>query len=112
MAVLTVQELHGAAGRAGVTPSFTAAGGSGDTCPNDERTFLEVKNGSGASIDVTIETPGTVDGLAITDRVVAVPASGDKMIGPFPKQYYSDTLDITYSSVTSVTVGAFSVKPG
>jgi hypothetical protein len=108
MAVLTVQEI----GRAGVTPSFTSAAGGGDTCPNDEKTFLEVKNGGGASIDVTVETPGTVDGLAITDRVVAVPASGDKMIGPFPKQYYSATLDITYSAVTSVTIGAFRLPRG
>jgi hypothetical protein len=106
MAVLTVQEIS----RAGLSPSYSAANAGGDEAPNDEITFLHVKNGSGGSIDVTIQTPGTVDGLAITDRTVAVPASEERMIGPFPSSVYSSTLTISYSGVTSLTIAAIRLR--
>ena len=70
-----------------------------------ERTFLWVKNGSGASINVTITTPGTIDGLSIADRVVAVPAGADRLIA-VPDTFYrsSDGLaDVAYSAITTVT---------
>jgi hypothetical protein len=106
MAVLTVQEIS----RTGLNPSYSSAAGGGDTVPNDEITFLHIKNGSGASIDVTIQTPGTVDGLAITDRQVTVPASGERMIGPFPASVYSATLTLSYSGVTSLTIAAIRMR--
>ena len=106
MAVLTVQEIS----RAGLNPSYSAAAAGGDEAPNDEITFLHVKNGSGGSIDVTIQTPGTIDGLAITDRTVAVPASGERMIGPFPASVYGATLTISYSGVTSLTIAAIRMR--
>ncbi|UCD57872.1 MAG: hypothetical protein JSV16_01815, partial [Candidatus Hydrogenedentota bacterium] len=43
------------------------------------------------------------------NAVVSVPASGEKMIGPFPKDRFNDTagkVQIAYSGVTSVTVAA------
>jgi hypothetical protein len=106
MAVLTVQEIS----RSGLNPSYDSAAAGGDEVPNDEITFLHIKNGSGSSIDVTIQTPGTVDGLAITDRTVAVPASAERMIGPFPAAYYSSTLTISYSDTTSLTIAAIRMR--
>ena len=58
--------------------------------PNDGRTILYVENGLLAA-NITIATPGTVDGLAIADRVVAVPAGTanapvKRIIGPFPQE--------------------------
>ncbi|MET8866534.1 hypothetical protein ABZW11_26650 [Nonomuraea sp. NPDC004580] len=67
-------------------------------------------NGSGSSVTVTLATPGTVDGLAISDREVAVPA-GETWKIPVPRIFAKadGRCDITYSSATSVTVGAFKV---
>lgn len=102
MSVLTVQQIA----RSGLDPSYASAAGGGDTVPNDEKTFLHVKNGGGSSITVTIQTPGTVDSLAITDRAVSVPNGEERMIGPFPASYYGSTLTLSYSDVTSVTIAA------
>jgi hypothetical protein len=66
----------------GLTPSFTAADAAGSTFEPKIGRFLRVKNASGSPINVTLTTPGSVDGLAIPDRVVAVPATtGDVLIG-------------------------------
>jgi hypothetical protein len=102
MAVLTVQQIA----RSGLSPSYASAAGGGDTVPNDEKTFLHIKNGGGSQITLTIQTPGTVDSLAITDRTVDIPAAGERMIGPFPASYYGATLTLSYSGVTSVTIAA------
>lgn len=118
MADLAIQEIT----NLGLAPAYVAAAAGGDKIPNpDADTFLHVKNGGGSSINVTIATPGTVPGsggLAIEDRVVAVPNGGERMIGPFPAELYANPADasklaITYSGVTSVTVGAFRARrPG
>lgn len=105
---LAVQQI----GRAGVTPVFSAANTDGHTILNDGKTFLEVKNG-GSEITVTIDTPQTVDGLAVANRAVVVAATtGDKMIGPFTTDYNqvgTEYILVTFSAVASVTVGAFRV---
>lgn len=49
--------------------------------------FLAVRNSGGAPYNVTIPTPGTVDGQAIADRVVAVANGAVKFIGPFTTDY-------------------------
>jgi len=83
---------------------------NGNQFANDGVCFLYVKNG-GAQITVTISTPGTVDGLAIADLVVTVPATtGERMIGPFPAGIYNQSdgnVYVDWSSVTSVTAGVF-----
>lgn len=53
---------------------------TGDKVAAVDGTVLHVKNGSGASTDVVLTTPGTVEGLAIADRTVAVPAGEDRFI--------------------------------
>lgn len=104
MALLTAQLVD----PAGTQISFVAAAGGGDTFkPTNDRAKLLVNNGGGASINVTIPTPGTVGGLAVADRVVAVTNGTIKAI-PLLKNLYQDPadglIDITYSAVTSVTV--------
>lgn len=108
MAVLTVQQVV----RAGLEPVFAAAAGGGDEFVNTGVEYLEVINGSGADITVTIVTPNTVDGLAVTDRAVVVTAGERRKIGPFPTSIYNNSnskVNVTYSSATSVTVGLFKV---
>jgi hypothetical protein len=88
--------------------TYTAASGGGDTFLADEKTFAHIKNGSGGAITVTFATPGTVSGLAIADLAVSVPAGGDRVVGPFPPGLFGSAaglVDVTYSGVTSLTVG-------
>lgn len=82
---ITVVEIT----RAGVAATEVA----GDTVNGNQfdhgaRTFLRARNADGAAPHTaTIQTPGTVDTLAIADRVVSVPASATRYIGPFTTDY-------------------------
>ena len=107
--------------RAGIAPTYTAATVDGFAVNNEYyRVILHVKNGNASPCTVTVQTPGTVDGLAIPDLTVVVPATtGDKMIGPFPGAVYNvddsattgvkKALIVTFSVQASVTVAAFKV---
>lgn len=106
-ASLTTQQVV----RTGLTPSYTAAVADGDIIDSGA-VFLHVKNASGVSVTVTIETPVTLDGLALADQAVAVPAAGERMIGPFPARTFQQPADaavganrvlVNYSAVASVT---------
>lgn len=103
---LTVQQIV----RTGLNATFAAADGTNQNqFANDGRTYLHVKNGGGSSINVTIDTPGSVDGLAVSNLVVAVPNGGERIIGPFPTNIYNQTdgnVYVDWSAVTSVTAAA------
>lgn len=105
---LDVQTLS----RDGIDPSYEAANADGEEVANSGRMFIHVQNGGGGSITVTIQTPGTVDGLAVADREVSIGAGNDKMIGPFPPATYNqdpgetDTVYVDFSGVSSVTIAA------
>lgn len=103
MADLTVQEVD----RDGLNPTYASAAGGGDAFVNDGKTWLHIKNGDVSSKTVTIATAKTVDGLAVADRDVTIPASEERLIGPFPPTTYNDgdgKVQLTYDAVTSVTV--------
>lgn len=91
-----------------------AAAGGGDTFVNNGRELLHIKNASGAPITVTVVTPKTVDGQAVGDLAVVVPAGATHLVGPFPPDVYNDTgavgglVSLTYSGVTTLTVGVVS----
>jgi hypothetical protein len=111
MAVLSVQKI--VAG--GLVPSLAAAAGGGDSWQNTGNEFLEVANGGVGSINVTIAAQaGACQPYGVTnaahDVVVAVGAGVTKRIGPINPVAYNDSngrAQITYSGVTSVTVGVF-----
>lgn len=92
----------------GSASALIAAAGGGDTCAAGDGVFLEVNNGAGASVTVTLVTPGTVDGLAIADRAMVIPA-GERWKIPVPRIFadVAGQCAITYSSATSVTIGCF-----
>ena len=103
----------------GVSPTYNAASGGGDTFPNDGRTYAHLKNGSGAPITVTFDAlPSYTDNalglLSLADTVITVPASGEKVVGFFPPARFNDVttgrVAMTYSGVTSLTVAV--VKAG
>jgi hypothetical protein len=107
MAEITPQ----AASLTGLTPTFAAAADA-DQVRCNGRTLLWVKNGSGSPINVTIVTTIQYAGLAVADVVVAVPAGGEKLIGPFERSIFGgsganrDLAEIDYSSTASVTRAA------
>jgi hypothetical protein len=93
--------------------TYSAASGGGDRFTPNTRTFMHIKNGSGSSITATLVTPGNVDGLAIPDRAVVVPAGADRLV-PLPASTYAsaDGLgDVTWSLATSVTVAIIFATP-
>lgn len=95
---------------AGLTLAASAANVDGHTVPAGDCDFIIVINGSGGSINVTIPTPGTIDGEPIADRVVAVAAGASKIIGRFRSRVFAQTdgtIHIDFSAVTTVTVAAF-----
>lgn len=99
----------------GLTPVLTAANVDGHAIPNDGRTFVEVLNSSGGSINVTVITAGTYHGRAIADdSAIAIGAGARKLIGPFkPDAVYNTTdnkVNVDFSAVTTVTCGAFRVS--
>ncbi|BBC29996.1 hypothetical protein SGFS_012900 [Streptomyces graminofaciens] len=107
MALLAQQVIA----RSGLTPTYSAAAGS-TTVTCGDRSFLHVKNTNGSSMTVTVTATAQVDGQAVADLVVTVPATtGDKMIGPLLGRLFASTADgtsaaITYSSTTGVTVAS------
>jgi hypothetical protein len=104
MAALTLQVLV----PGGSESNLVAAAGGGDTCPAGPGVFLEVDNADAAPKTVTLVTPGIYDGLTLADRAVTVPA-GERWKIPVPKLFAAadGQCSITYSAVTSVTVGVF-----
>lgn len=110
---LTVQNIS-----SDFTVSLAAAAGGGDAFSNDGRTFFIVTNGGGSPITVTVEVqhasikvPG-LGNVTFADIPVTVAAGVTKWIA-VPKGPYTDAngrTQITYSGVTTVTVGAARVQ--
>ena len=106
---LTVQDIVAT----GLTPAYPSANVDGHSVPNDNKTFLTVKNGGGGACEVTVQTPRQEDGLDLAERVVSVPAGAERDIGPFPPKSYNQTsgadagsIYVDFDQVTSVTVTA------
>lgn len=72
-----------------------------------------MKNGGASSITVTVNSVTPSNYGTDVDLVVSVPAGGERRIGPLSEQRFASPSDglvaVTYSDVTSVTVGAFKV---
>ncbi|WP_405710096.1 hypothetical protein OG264_16085 [Streptomyces xanthophaeus] len=95
-------------GGASLTDSLVAAAGGGDTAPTGPGRFLVAANASGGSITVTLATPGTVSGLDVENSAVVIAAGKTSMI-PLARLFAgaNGRAAITYSGVTSLTVGCF-----
>lgn len=95
----------------GTLESPVAASAGGDkVAPVGDRVWVEVTNGGGSSITVTIPSYATVRGQAAADRTVTIAASATKKIPLFAELNTnpSDGLaSISYSGVTTVTVAAY-----
>lgn len=103
----------------GTASAEVAADVAGNTFTNTGAEFAVVINGSGISITVTADafpsgaTP-EVDGLVVTDPTVTIAAGATKRIGPFRKRVFNNASNkvlLTYSAVTTVTVGIYRLTP-
>lgn len=106
MATLTVKS----ATLSGTDASLVAAAGGGDAAQPGDHMFLRLKNGSGSTITVTINSVAPDNYGVDQDVVVSVLAAADIIVGPLPAQRFAFTDGLvhwTYSGVTSLTVGAF-----
>ncbi len=79
--------------------------------------ILHVINGATVA-NVTVVTPGTLDGEAIADKTINVPASEDRFIGPFrndlygqaePDAGFSKSVFVDLDDDTNVTIAAIEV---
>tara|TARA_R110002051_G_scaffold194750_1_gene262973 strand:+ start:259 stop:609 length:351 start_codon:yes stop_codon:yes gene_type:complete len=112
MATITLQEVS----ETGSSPTYTATDVAGDVVDNVRRnTFLHFKNGAELEITVTIVAQTTsVDNqmygdLTKANATLVLAAATEGFIGPFPTAAYSNDdnqIEITYSSVSSLTVAA------
>lgn len=102
MAALTPVTLKRATD--GISLAGVAAAGGGDTFENTGKEFVVINNGGGGAITLTVATPTTVDGLAVADLTASVGAGAIKAVGPFPPSIYGETVSLSYSGVTSVSV--------
>ena len=96
--------------RAGIDAADTGSLSVSDTYKvlNNGRTFLHFKKTGAGACTVTFISPRTVDGLALADPTVVVPATtGDVMVGPFETESFNDSvgkLAFTLSEITALTV--------
>jgi hypothetical protein len=109
VATLTTQTIN----RAGVVITPVAAAGGGDAMACGSGMMLQVVNGGGSPITVTLNIPAArtyEPNVAITSPAISVTNGTTKWIGPVDAATFADTttglLSITYSAVTSVTVAA------
>lgn len=108
MAALTTTTISVASGTVDLAGALTAAASGGDTAEVGPGKFFVMSNGDASPHTATIDTPGTVSGLAIAQGSYAV-AAGDIAIVPLANVFRGTTgrASITYDAVTSVTVGVF-----
>lgn len=106
MANLSVQTITLSA----ITPSFTTASFGGDQFANSGYEFLWIKNSSGSSVTVTIDSQTPCNQGYDHNVTVTVPAGQERVVGPFQPGRFNDAngnVKITYSSTANVTVGVF-----
>ncbi|AVP41351.1 hypothetical protein SEA_YARA_17 [Streptomyces phage Yara] len=110
MAALTTTPILPSVGRLDTVAALVAAASLGDSAEVGSGKFLAVNNGGGSPITVTIATPGTAKGFAIADGTYVV-AAGKLCLVPLNDVFRGGDgrAAITYSGVTSVTVGVFDI---
>lgn len=100
------------AGLTGGSVTMQAASTGGDTLSNDGRTLLVIGNGGTSAITVTVQATEPCNQGYTHDAVANVAAGATVDIGPLSPVRFNDrsgNAAVTYSSATSVTVGAVRV---
>lgn len=98
---------------AGLEPVYVAAEVDGNAFLNTgaAKKFVHVKNGA-VACNVTFVTVTNIIGLDLPDMVILVPATEERMIGPFHENVFNQSnglVHINYDDVTNVTVAVLSI---
>jgi hypothetical protein len=111
MADLTTSTVTVANPKLDLAAALTAAASGGDTAEIADGAIFVLNNASAGTITATFVTPGTVNGLAISDATMAVPA-GKIGVMPLANVFRQATgrCNVTYSGVTTVTVGVLKIE--
>ena len=94
---------------AGVTVTRHGSLSTSDTYKfrNDGKTRLLVEKSGAGACTLTMVTPATVRGLAVSDKTATIAAStGDVALGPFPPSLYNDEngdMTVSFSEITGIT---------
>ena len=96
----------------GLLATYHAASAGGDKVQAGPHIGIHVKNANAAPTNVTLVTPGTVDGNPVGDRVIAVANATEQFIAvPDVYKNSADGLaDITWSVTASVTFAAIRIN--
>lgn len=79
--------------------------------PRDRRTWFEVTNTAAVTRTVVIDTPATVDGLAIADVTITLPAGATRIVGPFGTTY-GGTVNMTVPGTNEMLFRGYYLAPG
>ena len=96
-----------------ITTMTAADATNGHAFDNDGNVFIVVRNGGAGSITVTVQTPRTVDDLAVADLTVSIAAGKTYLIGPFPTETFNQSgsdrgkVYVDFDTDTSVALGAY-----
>jgi hypothetical protein len=92
--------------QAGLNPVMTAApnagAGNGITFGSSGNEFLIVTT-SGTVATLTLDATGRIDGVALADPTVTLPATGTRYIGPFGPGAFGGSVGVDFSVITGVT---------
>jgi hypothetical protein len=87
--------------RAGIAPAAEVNGDSANnhSVVNDGKMTLEVRNAHATiAKTVTVKFTTTVDDQIVTSRVYSIPATVTRRIGPWPTQWYGQSLQVDVES--------------
>lgn len=94
----------------GTAPTYAAASAGGDSVESGEDVFVHVKNSDIAAHTMTVESPTPCNQGSTHNLVVAVPAGGERIVGPLPTPRFAQAstgrVNLTYDAVTGMTVAA------
>ena len=96
----------------GLVATYTAVTAE-DSFVNDGETVIHVKNAHASVNNVTLISQKTVDGLDVEDPIVAVAATTEQFIGPFPKAIWNDLNRHVFfqsSNLVTNTVGILTIR--
>lgn len=97
----------------GLAPTYETPDASGVSFRSSGKQVLHVKNGSEASVTVTLKIGRLVQGQAVTSPTATVDAGADRFFGPFPDDYNqpddTGTVLVDLSAVSSVSVACLTL---
>lgn len=97
---------------ASLNPNYTAADlVNGNSYTAAAGRFLLVKNAGGSPVNLTLVTPGVIDGNAVADKVVSIPIASVPVVIALGTGYgYADPATglVTFTSAAALSVAVVS----